>query len=487
MSMYKELLYDHETDLVKKIQFGILSPEEIRKRSVVEVTTNEIFNGTEPKPNGLFDPRMGVIDHNRVCQTCEQKNTFCPGHFGHINLGKPVFYVQFVKTVEKILKCVCFRCSKLLVDVNAPDAQAILGKKISAQKRWELMYKLCSRSTKKRCGMHGTDGCGAKQPDKIYKEGVIKIAMEWKEKEAKEEGDAPGPAQETVRKILLTADDVLKILRRLSDEDIESLGFSTKFNRPEWMICTVLPVPPPAVRPSVRSDIGQRSEDDLTHKLTSIIKANNQVKSRLEKGTKEQVDIATQLLQYEVATLIDNQIPGISPAMQRTGRPLRSLAERLKSKEGRIRGNLMGKRVDFSARSVITPDPCISIDELGVPLKIAMNLTFPEIVNRENMDEMKRFVQNGPDQYPGAKFVRKTREGRTIRLKNVDRSAIQLELGDVVERHLKDGDYVLFNRQPSLHKMSMMAHRVRVMPYNTFRLNVCVTPSFNADFDGDMC
>lgn len=478
--MYKELAYDHETDLVKKIQFGVLSPDEIRKRSVVEVTKNEIFVGTEPVPNGLFDPRMGVIDHNKYCQTCNQKNTFCPGHFGHVQLGKPVFYIQFVKTVEKILKCVCFRCSKLLADVNAPEVQAVLAKKLSAQKRWELMYKLCSKSrNNKRCGggNGNHEGCGAKQPDKIYKEGVIKIAMEWKEKET--------TGEDAVRKVVLTAEDVLRILRRLSDEDIEALGFSTKYNRPEWMICTVLPVPPPAVRPSVRSDIGQRSEDDLTHKLTSIIKANNQLKGRLEKGTKEQVDIATQLLQYEVATLIDNQIPGISPAMQRTGRPLRSLAERLKSKEGRIRGNLMGKRVDFSARSVITPDPCISIDELGVPLKIAMNLTFPEIVNEENIELMRKLIQNGPDVYPGAKFVRKLTEGRTIRLKNVDPSTIDLRPGDVVERHMRDGDYVLFNRQPSLHKMSMMAHRVRVMPYNTFRLNVCVTPSFNADFDGD--
>jgi DNA-directed RNA polymerase II subunit RPB1 len=370
MSIYKELSYDNETDLVRRIQFSVMSPEEIRNRSVVEVTKNEVFVGADPVPNGLFDLRMGVIDHNKICHTCQQKNTFCPGHFGHIDLGKPVFYIQFLKYVEKLLKCICFRCSRALVDRAMPEVAAILSKKISLQKRWELISKLCTKSKKvcgannppPGCGAYNTSGCGARQPDRIAREGVIKIGMEWKEKESKT-AQAGGDAD--AQKLLLSAEDVLRILRRMTDDDIDMLGFSSKHNRPEWMICSVLPVPPPSVRPSVRTEIGQRSEDDLTHKLTNIIKANNTLKAKIEKGVKEQIDICTQLLQYEVATLIDNQIPGIPPAQQRTGRPLRSLSERLKSKEGRIRGNLMGKRVDFSARSVITPDPCISIDELG--------------------------------------------------------------------------------------------------------------------------
>jgi DNA-directed RNA polymerase II subunit RPB1 len=241
------------------------------------------------------------------------------------------------------------------------------------------------------------------------------------------------------------------------------------------------------VRPSVRNDTGQRCEDDLTHKLCDIVKTNNMLKQKIEKNaTKEQIEYWAILLQYHISTFVDNQLPGIAPAKQRTGRPLRSLTERLKSKEGRIRGNLMGKRVDFSARSVITPDPGISIDELGVPLKIAMNLTFPEVVNKYNREEMLKLIANGPDVYPGAKYLRKMHDSyRTIRLKNIDTSMLELMNGDIVDRHLKNGDYVLFNRQPSLHKMSMMAHRVRVMPYDTFRLNVCVTPSYNADYDGD--
>ena len=464
MSLY--LSYDNDIDTVRRIQFCVLSPEEIETRSVVEVTKTETYVANEPVFNGLFDKRMGVIDHNSVCLTCEQKNSLCPGHFGHIKLAKPVFHVQFFDTVKKLLRCVCYRCSKIIVDPKSDQVKVIQTKKISRQKRWELMHKLCTKKVR-RC-----DACGCKQPDKISKEGVLKLMFEWKEMD------------NNANKQVFMAEDVLRIFKRISDEDAELLGFHKKYNRPEWMICINLLVPPPAVRPTVKNDTGARQEDDLTHKLINIVKINTQLKQKIEKGTKEQIDIITQVLQYEVATLIDNNIPGVPQSQQRTGRPIRSLTERLKSKEGRIRGNLMGKRVDFSARSVITPDPNISIDELGVPIKIAMNLTFPEIVNQYNIKEMYKLVETGPMEYPGAKYVRKTKEQRTIRLKGMtedERKNIELEHGDVVERHLKDGDYVLFNRQPSLHRMSMLGHRVRVMPYNTFRLNVCVTPSFNAD------
>lgn len=472
MSIYKELSYENDIETIKGIRFCIMSPEEIKRSSVAEILKTDTFIANEPVVNGLFDARMGVLDHNKLCQTCHQKNTFCPGHFGHINLAKPVFYIQFFDTVKKILKCVCFRCSKLLIDPESDQVKAIMSKKYSRQKRWEMMYKLCS--SVKRCGQENADGCGARKPDKIYREPIVKVVMEWKDLDVD---------NNDLKKLVLYAEDVHRILSRISDRDCSILGFSPKFCRPEWMICTVLPVPPPAVRPSVRSDTGQRSEDDLTHKLCDIVKNNNQLKQRIEKGvSKEQVDIASQVLQYHVATFIDNSIPGINPAQQRTGRLLKSLSERLKSKEGRIRGNLMGKRVDFSARSVITPDPNISIDELGVPVKIAMNLTFPEIVNQYNRQKLMELVRNGPDIYPGAKFIRKPKQNNQTKwLKKIDRSSIELEDGDIVERHLMDGDYVLFNRQPSLHKMSMMGHRIKVMPYNTFRLNPLVCVSFNAD------
>jgi DNA-directed RNA polymerase II subunit RPB1 len=473
MSIYKELSFTNDVETIKAVQFSVMGPDEIVNKSVCEIVSTDTYAGNEPIIGGLFDARMGVIENDKICKTCQQKNTFCPGHFGHIKLARPVFYIQFFDMVRKVLKCVCFRCSRLLIDPENPMILRMMSKRFSRQKRFDHIYKCSSKI--KRCGSDNPHGCGAKIPSRLAKENIGKIIMEWKED------------QEMLKQVF-TPEDVMIILKRITDEDAEILGFPKEINRPENLICSVFPVPPPSVRPSVRNDTGQRCEDDLTHKLCDIIKTNTTLRGKIENGNvnPEQIDYWSILLQFHVATFVDNQIPGIPPAKQRTGRPLRSLTERLKSKEGRIRGNLMGKRVDFSARSVITPDPNIAIDELGVPVKMAMNLTFPEIVNAYNIDEMKRLVRNGADVYPGAKYIR-TNNGesgyRTIRLRNMDNP--KLHYGDIVDRHMRNGDVVLFNRQPSLHKMSMMAHRVRVMPYDTFRLNVCCTPSYNADYDGD--
>ena len=259
------------------------------------------------------------------------------------------------------------------------------------------------------------------------------------------------------------------------------MGLNRYWCRPDWMICSVLPIPPPQVRPSVIQDNNQRSEDDLTHKLFEIIQTNNALQDKINNNaSKAIIDDQYAVLQYHVATLVDNQIPGVAPSAQRSGRPLKSIQQRLGSKEGRIRYNIMGKRVEFSGRSVITPDPNISIEEIGVPIKIAMNLTVPERVTKYNRSTLYKLIQNGADNYPGAKtIVRK--DGRTISLKHVNTKEIVLNLGDVVNRHLMDGDPILFNRQPTLHRMSMMGHRVKVLPYNTFRLNVSVTAPYNAD------
>lgn len=479
MSIHKELSYDQKIERVKGIQFSVLSPDEIVKGSVVEVTKTDTYAGNEPVPGGLFDPRMGILEHNSFCRTCEQKKTFCPGHFGHITLARPVYHPMFYETTRKLLKCVCFRCSRLLISPtqSTDDFKETMRKILlikNHQKRWEQIFKLCNNNSKiKKCGDDGAPGCGAKQPGRYVKEGTLKIMAEWKEANV-----------ETIKREF-TAEDVLTILQRMTEADMEVLGFNPKFNRPEWMICTVLPVPPPPVRPSIIEENGQRREDDLTHKLCDIIKTNNQLRTRLEKpnANEEHLAVITGALQYHIATLIDNQMPGIPPAQQRNGRKLKSVSDRLKKKEGRIRGNLNGKRVDQSARSVITPDPYISLDQLGVPIEVAMNLTFRETVNRYNMEEMKKIVLNGPDMWPGAKEVCKREDGKTYTLKYGNREKIAEDLveGDVINRHLRDDDYVLFNRQPSLHKMSMMCHRVKVMPFKTFRLNVLVTSPYNAD------
>jgi DNA-directed RNA polymerase subunit A' len=286
----------------------------------------------------------------------------------------------------------------------------------------------------------------------------------------------------------LTPSMIRERLERISDEDLEVIGFNPKVARPEWMVLQVLPVPPVYVRPSITLESGIRSEDDLTHKLVDIIRINQRLKENMEAGAPTLIiQDLSELLQYHVTTYFNNEASGIPPARHRSGRALKTLSQRLKGKEGRFRSNLSGKRVDFSARTVISPDPNLDINEVGVPQDIAMRLSVPEKVTAWNIEEMKKFVINGPENYPGALYIIRP-DGKRIRLEFVvDRTKIAeaVELGFVVERHLKNGDIAIFNRQPSLHRMSIMAHFVRVLPYKTFRLHLCVCPPYNADFDGD--
>lgn len=446
------------------VQFSIFSPEEIERSSVVEITSQTLYEGNEPKIGGLFDPRMGVLDNGKVCRTCGQTNHSCPGHFGHYRLTRPVYYIQFLPMIMNVLKCICIRCSKLRIDKELH--KDLLHRKGEA--RWKEVLKLSSNI--KRCGQECEDGCGAPQPDKFTREGIARIVAHYGELKQQQP---------------LEVEYVHRLFRRITDEDVDFMGLSRYWCRPDWMICTVLRIPPPQVRPSVVQDNNQRSEDDLTHKLFDIIKNDKTLQQKIEgNSNKTVIDMMTNVVQYHIATLVDNEIPGVAPSAQRSGRPLKSIQQRLGGKEGRIRYNIQGKRVEFSARSVITPDPNLSVAEIGVPLEIAMNLTSPERVTPYNVDKLYKLIQNGADKWPGAKTIVRA-DGRMISLKHVNTKELVLYNGDVVNRHLLDNDILLFNRQPTLHKMSMMGHRVKVLPYKTFRMNVLTTRPYNADFDGD--
>ena len=448
------------------IQFSILSPDEIRKGSVAEVTSRDTYINGKPVIGGLFDPRMGVLEPGLICPTDGLDYMQTPGYFGHIELARPVYYIQYLNTILKILRCVCFKCSKLLINKDK-FKQAL---KLASDNRWKYVFALASKM--KRCGEDTDDGCGCVQPGKIRKEGLATIFAEWK-------NDVEGEQNMVVK---LTPEMVLKIFKRISDEDVSFMGFSPLWSRPDWMICQVMSVPPPAVRPSVKHDAQQRSEDDLSHILVNIIKTNKTLQEKMQNNAPANVieDWST-VLQYYVATQVDNKIPGVASVAQRSGRPLKSIKDRLNGKGGRMRGNLMAKRVDFSARSVITADPNISIRELGIPMKIAKNITKPVSVNRVNKLFLTKLVLNGPDEYPGAKILEK-KNGESITLRYVDRKSIVLEEGDIVHRHMMDGDPILFNRQPTLHRMSMMCHIARVMKKgDTFRMNVADTKPYNAD------
>jgi len=431
---------------VKAIEFGFFSPKMIKEMAGVRIEHTELYDPDGfPIEGGLADLRLGVVDPGLRCRTCGGTIGQCLGHFGYLELTKPIVHPLYGKKIYMILKSICRKCGKPLAEDNE------LHKMKSPLNE---LYK----KHRKTCPY-----CGEKQKD-------ITFQKPTSYREGRDE---------------LTSEEVRQRLERIADEDVAK--FKIRGGRPEWLILTILPVPPVTVRPSITLETGERSEDDLTHKLVDVVRINERLRKNLELGAPDFIiaDI-WELLQYHVSTYINNEISTLPPARHRSGRALRTLVQRLSKKEGRFRGNLSGKRVNFSARTVISPDPMISINEVGVPEEIAKELTIPVKVNKANLSSLKKIIANGSGKHPGANYVIRP-DGIRKKITDENNKVIvdEIDVGYVVERHLTDGDTVLFNRQPSLHRMSMMSHRVKVMPYRTFRLNLCTTIPYNADFDGD--
>lgn len=457
------------TKQVEAIEFGLMTPDTIRKMSVARIITADTYDEDGlPITGGLMDGRLGTIEPGQRCKTCGNRVGECPGHFGHIELARPVIHVGYAKLIYKILRATCRQCSRL---------------KLSEEEKKELRKRL--HKTMKLFGQTET-----KVVDEVLKKARTETCPYCESKQNKIRLEKPTTFYEETEEgpKKLGSLEIREWLEKIHNEDCELMGINPEKARPEWMIWTVLPVPPVVIRPSITLESGVRSEDDLTHKLVDIIRINQKLRENIEAGAPSLiVEDLWELLQYHATTLLDNEVSGIPPARHRSGRALRTLTQRLKGKEGRFRSNLSGKRVDFSARTVISPDPNLSINEVGIPEEIAKILTVPEKVTDWNIEALKRLVLAGPAEVEGVNYVVRP-DGRRIDLRFVrDKQTIadSLEPKYIIERHIRDGDLVLFNRQPSLHRMSIMAHMAKIMPHRTFRLNLCVCPPYNADFDGD--
>ena len=460
MSLSQEIEYTDEVSQVIKVKMGILSPEKILKQSVCEVYNHILSPDPSQWVGTLFDPRMGARERNKVNALSNLTMLYDPGNFGHIEFAKPVILYHYLGPIISVLNNVCNVCSSLLVDKNnQATIQALQSK--GKKGRFAFLDKIRTKEKIKNC-----PNCGAciikfsKDKDGVarisIKQTIIQIPgditsckkMEGEEEQGGEAGDEDeGEAGEdeeeeetkkkkkvakssTVKTVVtetkkkkgqdkdeekkkevksyVDPEVALNILEKITDEDVELMGFDKDLSRPDWMIWTRMPVPPPSMRPAVTTESGQTSDDDLTHKLNDIVKTNNQIRNLLEENDPEKTKYINhwwQLLQYHVATYIDNEISNVPSAVNRSGRPYKTLHQRIKAKEGRIRGNLMGKRVDGSARTVITPDPNISIDQLGVPMEIMTNLTYPEVVSPYNCHTLTQLVRNGPE-WPGAKCIK---------------------------------------------------------------------------------
>nr|CCC92532.1 unnamed protein product [Trypanosoma congolense IL3000] len=479
-----------ELQKVNEVQFEIFKERQIKSYAVCLVEHAKSYERGKPVRGGINDLRMGTTDFEFACETCHRKHPECPGHFGYIELAEPVFNIGVFDLVLQVLKCVCKSCGALLLNTRADDVHKKLHN-LTGLSRLRQAAKMaetkCRMSTDLEdevgddglnggsfggggavAGARAARGCGASQPRVsrfygIYPTLIVKAVH----------GDQDAEWH---------ADKVRQVLDRVSDEDARLMGFDPLRCHPRDLVLTVLPVPPPQVRPAI-SFGGLKSDDELTHQIMAIVKRNNQLRKDKESDVQAAIDRSRALLQEHVATYFNNSSTYYKPTKVNDSKKLKSLTERLKGKYGRLRGNLMGKRVDFSARTVITGDPNIDVDEVGVPFSVAMTLTFPERVNTVNKKRLTEFVRR--EVYPSANYIHHPNGTITKLALLRDRSKVTLNIGDIVERHVINGDVVLFNRQPTLHRMSMMGHRVRVLNYNTFRLNLSCTTPYNADFDGD--
>jgi len=432
---------------IGEIKFSLLSPEQIKKVSVAKIVTPELYDiDGYPVDGGLMDLRLGAIDPGVRCRTCGGKIKECLGHPGSIDLAKPIIHLKYVHVIELGLRCFCQECGKLMLD----DKDL---KKYSPSERAK------KAKDNKKC-----PHCQATQE---------KVKLEK-------------PTSFYKGKTRLFPTEIREVLVKIPDAELKKIGIDYKTCRIEWAILNSLIVPPVTVRPSIILESGERSEDDLTHKLSDIIRANQRLWENLNAGAPEVIiEDLWDLLQYHITTFFDNTVARVPPARHRSGQPLKTITERIKGKEGRIRKNIAGKRVNYSGRTVISPDPNIRINEVGVPFEIAKIVTVSETVNDINKEKLSKLIKNG-ETWPGANYVIRP-DGRKKKISPELQEEIieELKPGYKVERHLQDGDIVLFNRHPSLHRASLMAHFVRVLPGRTFRVHPAAANPYNADFDGD--
>jgi len=488
--------------VMDKIRFSLFSPEMIRKMSAAKIVVPDTYDDDGyPIDGGLVDTRLGVVDPGLRCKSCGGTVKECPGHFGHIDLVRPVMHVEFTKHLYYVLKSTCPNCKHILGKKPTSRELEELEKvveSVAAEAEKAPPIQIPAEAPQIAAEMQSIIDAGAKAKESAVAAAEVEAITKRKKKEKGSRKcthcghDLPEikllkPTNIIRDKDVMLPTDIRDWLVGISDSDLRELGFDPMYSRPEWMVITALPVPPVNVRPSITLETGERSEDDLTHKLVDVIRINQKLDANINAGAPQLIiEDLWELLQYHVTTYFDNETANIPPARHRSGRPLKTLAQRLKGKEGRFRYNLSGKRVNFSARTVVSPDPRISLDQVGVPLQIAEELTIPLRVTEFNIEQCKELIMSPG--YPRALYIirsdlRRIKVGDTPEMRK--EQAENLKVGWSIERHIVDGDIALFNRQPSLHRISMMAHEIRVLPGKTFKLNPVTVSPYNADFDGD--
>ncbi|RWS14621.1 DNA-directed RNA polymerase III subunit RPC1-like protein, partial [Dinothrombium tinctorium] len=487
--------------------FSVPNSVQLRKLSHIQCVNKTLYEtgasaagkGKKPGPFGVLDYRLGTSQKDAKCETCGDGLSDCCGHFGFIDIQLPVFHVGYFRFIINILQTICKTCSRvLLLEKDRIRYTFRLRKpELSYLEKKALHKDVIDKCKKVRKCPYCNAYNGQVKKVALYKIVHVNVAA------TNSKSTADDVIDFDLNELLENNRDIEEFILKTKSELLDPIRVRSLFekipeydlpflliknSRPEDLILTRIPVPPACIRPSVINDLDAGSnEDDLTIKLSEIIFVNDIIDKRKATGANiSMINEDWDFLQLHIALYINSETSGI-PFNMRPKKPSRGLVQRLKGKHGRFRGNLSGKRVDFSSRSVISPNPNLHIDEVGVPEHIAKILTFPEKVNASNINKLKELVCNGPDKHPGANFVEEKQKGIKTFLKYGNRRqvAAKLKYGDIVERHLADGDMVLFNRQPSLHKLSIMCHKAKVHRHRTLQFNECVCTPYNADFDGD--
>lgn len=336
--------YSRIVDMVEnitRVDFSIYSNSDVVKDSAISdpngITVAEIYNNGEPVQGGAIDKRLGVTENKLECGTCGETALKCPGHFGHIKFVEPVFHMGFLPFVKNILGCICIRCNKLLVYKNEEEISKLLKNKQGKQ-RFQKIKSICKGVT--HCQKENY-GCGTPAHkitiERKYGNVILLAEAVKKNGETDETGEIKKRAPQ-----IITPQLCYDILKSVSDEDCRIMGFDPEKSRPEDMIITNFPVPPVQVRPSIKMEILSSStiDDDLTHKLVDIIKNNENLKDTKGEGSlfkSASVNDDFMLLQFHVATFFANDNSGLPRSQQKNKKVTKSLSERLKGKEGRIR------------------------------------------------------------------------------------------------------------------------------------------------------
>jgi len=487
---------------ITDLSFSVPNSQDLRKQSHIQCINTHLYSANEknskkPAPYGVLDLKLGTSQKDAKCQTCGQGLAECVGHFGFIDLKLPVFHIGYFRFILGILQCICKKCSRVLLN---PQDRFNFATKLQKPELSYLEKKALHKSINEKCKkMKRCLYCDAFN-GQVKKLPLFKILHvnqppvkgdQTKELQFEDYNllvENNRDIEELIEKNkaeLLDPIRVDNIFKSIITEDLQYLLIKN-FN-PSDLILWRVSVPPPCIRPSVINDLSGSNEDDLTLNLKDLLFISNLIHQHTTAGQAGIPMIMEhwEYLQRQYALYINSETP--LPLHMKPKKAYRGLVQRLKGKNGRFRGNLSGKRVDFSARSVISPNPNLQIYQVGVPEHIAKILTYPEIVTPANIEKMRKLILNGADVHPGANFYQQKKTNLKIFLKygNRKKLASEIKYGDVIERHLSNGDMVLFNRQPSLHKLSIMCHRAVVHKHRTFQFNECACTPYNADFDGD--